>query len=310
MQEDWTSEFFELVDGTSRPQSFSVTPKHLYHYTRWEVLRLILQSQRMRATAFDCTNDGRELVTADREILRAAQWLRRRHWHPVVVASLDLFLESYLEKHVSTLVPVYLTCFSADRDSLTQWRRYGDDGDGVCIGLRVLDERLNTTRPTFAVFTAKVDYDRLTWYQNAKKMFAPLCELAKERVPRRVAGADLKRAILHLTNGFFRMAAFCAIQSKQPEWRSENEYRTVILVAESQAFPVVEWERSNGMRARAVDVALRDAGRLLALSDIIVGSRRSFGDSADQIRSWLASAGYQPELPEYPAISASQLRRL
>jgi hypothetical protein len=49
-----------------------------------------------------------------------------------------------LTKLEENIFPTYISCFSKDKDSLSQWRGYGDDGRGIAIGFN--SEVLNNLR--------------------------------------------------------------------------------------------------------------------------------------------------------------------
>jgi hypothetical protein len=114
-------------------------PPVLYHYTTWQGTQGIFSSQRFWATAHNCTNDEAELVSADSIIVEVAKDLRRKATGPAAEI-LDLFVEGYPALHVTRLIAVCLVCFSLARDDSDQWMKYGDEGRGVCLGVRVLNE--------------------------------------------------------------------------------------------------------------------------------------------------------------------------
>src|SRR2546428_4307826 len=108
-------------------------PSILYHYTTWTGAEGILSSQRFWATAHDCTNDPAELVSANDAILGAVADLRAS-CTGYIAKVMRGFEASYEDKHISKSGLIYLACFSAARDDANQWRRYGDQGRGVCLG--------------------------------------------------------------------------------------------------------------------------------------------------------------------------------
>src|SRR5262249_30846819 len=97
-----------LIDGVVGEVATATPPRVLYHYTSWSGLRGILKTQRMWATAHNCTSDPAELVSAN-EVIRAAAKERRRHTAPVAELALNVFIDQYQAMQVSRYVPTYLS---------------------------------------------------------------------------------------------------------------------------------------------------------------------------------------------------------
>lgn len=70
-------------------------PKVLYHYTTWAAAEAIIQSQRFRASAHDCTNDETELIAADALILASVRHLIESRRSVAARRVLRLFEETY-----------------------------------------------------------------------------------------------------------------------------------------------------------------------------------------------------------------------
>jgi hypothetical protein len=101
----------------------------LYHYTSMDALQSILTSGRIRASDALYLNDSTELTNA-RLFIQSLVETR---------LSTDTELSRKAEPHFSRLEDgknseVFVASFSEDGDSLPQWRGYGGDGFGVCIG--------------------------------------------------------------------------------------------------------------------------------------------------------------------------------
>src|SRR5205807_3935970 len=119
----------------------------IYHYTDWDGARGVLCSQHFWETAHDCTNDEAELVSAHSVIIEVADTLRKTTTGAAARA-LDLFINSYPRLQVNKLKTIYLACFTLARDDQEQWRRYADNGRGLCLGLRILNEPVPTPKNT------------------------------------------------------------------------------------------------------------------------------------------------------------------
>src|SRR2546426_457799 len=70
--------------------------------------------------------------------------------------------------HVTRMVPIYLACFSIPCDDEGQWRSYGRNGAGVCLGIRTgLPEK--PINLGFGEGLLKVPYDEATWRAEMAK---------------------------------------------------------------------------------------------------------------------------------------------
>lgn len=190
-----------MLDGIV-DEAFKVgAPEVLYHYTPWSGAEGILKSRQFWATAHDCTNDEAELRSADEIITEVARDLRTKSKGAAAV-TLDKFLEGYPKLQITQLRTVYLSCFSISRDDQEQWRKYADDGRGVCLGIRVLNEEppLETDRATKL---ARVDYSEASWRSTLSAEFKKILPvLERAQLTRR--NIELGLLALH------RIAAFAA----------------------------------------------------------------------------------------------------
>lgn len=97
-------------------------PDHIYHYTSNDVLMKILDGQSLRMSTSHHLNDtleGEQFFTL----------LEKHDSHPD---------QEKIETVRQTLAPYefFVTCFSSERDLLSQWRGYAGNGTGVAIGFR------------------------------------------------------------------------------------------------------------------------------------------------------------------------------
>ena len=170
----------------------SEAPPVLFHYTSWESAQGILANQRFWATAHDCTNDKAELVSADRLIIEVAKDLQK-NGTGVATEVLRLFVNGYAKLQVTRMISVCLACFSVARDDEQQWRKYGDEGRGVCLGIRLLNEPGVEEPPSALV---KVDYSESSWRSDLSKNFGSVYALlARAEASRR--NYELALSALH-----------------------------------------------------------------------------------------------------------------
>jgi hypothetical protein len=180
-----------MFDRAGLPSPPVSIPRVLYHYTSWAGAEGILSSQQFWATAHYCTNDAAELSCADATVIEVAKELRENvRGTPAEV--LDLFVAQYSKARITESMTVCLACFSTARDDKDQWRKYGDDGRGICLGLRVLDEPGPENPPPALL---KVDYSESSWRDTVRTEFEKICSFlsAVESLPKNVGLARLSQ---------------------------------------------------------------------------------------------------------------------
>jgi hypothetical protein len=275
------------------------TPKVLYHYTTWAGAEGIISSQRFWATAHNCTNDEAELVTADSIIIETVRELRRNAVHAAAEV-LDLFLRNYAHEQVTLVIPVYLTCFSILRDDSQQWKRYGDNGRGVCLGVRMLNEQ-KSQGPDLGDGLVKVDYSEASWRENVREHMGQVCSFLSYR---NASPAGKKLAL----SALYRVAAFTSIMAKQAAWEVEQEFRHVTIVHPDARVQPME-RQSGGKIRRYLPVELRDNGKRIAFAKIITGPNQDAANARERLKLVLEQRGYAVGDLEYPEIVASALPR-
>ena len=100
----------------------------MYHYCSLNSFFNILETRTMWLSHIQTTNDkldDRMFTLALRQVLNKY----RQNNHPAT-SMLERIERSYSNK----VDFPYISCFTHSKDLLSQWRAYGDDGRGVCIG--------------------------------------------------------------------------------------------------------------------------------------------------------------------------------
>lgn len=287
--------FDVLVNESYRPK----TPEVLYHYTDWSAARGILCGQHFWETAHDCTNDEAELVSAHSLIIEVAETLRKTA-AGAAASSLDLFLTGYPRLQVNKLKTIYLACFTVARDDKDQWRKYADDGRGLCLGLRILNETPPKPSKTGSALI-EVDYSEESWRSHLTTNFEKVCSLLSRTV-------NSKHSVELGSSAFYRIAAFASIMAKQAKWAGEREFRHVTLVRDGADIRPKERNRGEKVIRYLDDVELRGGGKQLAFAEILIGPNQDPTEAEIRLAALLAEANYKPRSPEYPAIAVSQIQ--
>lgn len=255
-------------------------PAVLYHYTSAEAAESILRAGRFRATAHDCTNDRTELVYADDAILEVvaeALASAKGAWR----TALSQFAEQYRDRCIGSTRRTYLTCFSRVRDDSYQWRKYGSDGAGICLGLAILKAPAPHVEK-LATAIMPVEYGL---HQLRSKLRAALVEFGQlaEGV------AENRGTIELIVQSLINQAMAWALSTKSLEWEAEREDRMIFLVRAARSLTPERLRLSEGKERRYITVPLT-ASRRLPLIEVILGPRFAGDDAA--LRDLVRRLGY------------------
>jgi hypothetical protein len=285
-----------MFDGPVRSDTSDEVPRVLHHYTTWDGAAGILSSQQFWATDHRCTNDVAELVSADSVIIEIAKELRCSAFGTAAKA-LDFFISEYERLHISESLTVCLVCFSLARDHDEQWRRYGENGHGICLSLRVLDEPPPQHQ---ASRTLRVDYSEPSWREAVRTDFRKVCDVLSR-------SDSIARNIRLGVSALNRRAAVQCMLAKKPGWAVEQEVRHVTLVPPGSASQLRQRETSSGTK-RYLPVRVRTEGKQIALAEILIGPNRDAEKTRRDLEDLLFRCGYKVGSEEYPVISPSRIR--
>jgi DUF2971 family protein len=256
----------------------------------------ILESQRFWATAHDCTNDKGELVSANTAIFEVAQ-AHCKDATGLPARVLNLFLNNYETEMIAKVRTAYLCCFSVARDDENQWRRYGQIGKGVCLGLRVINEAAPQAREVFSrLFEVIYSEDALRqWFSDT---LGKICSALNRFPP---SDQNVKFSLATVRG----IAAFASITTKTSDWSSEQEVRHVTMDnLEPGVKPSVRIG-ADGKEVRYLPISLRAEGKLIALDEIIVGAEQNLDEVRTRFAMTLKSKGYVEGSIEYPRFTQS-----
>jgi hypothetical protein len=258
----------------------------------------IISSRAFWSTAHDCTNDEAEIKSANPIILEAARACLRN----AKEAAYDLFsvfIHNFDNMHIIDRRTIYLCCFSSERDGEHLWRMYGKNGDGVCLGIRVLNDDPRPVHPQQVSFTADVIYSEQSLRENVTQAFRKVATLMSSA---RRTKANLQRG----RDALYRISAICSVTAKDVAWQDEREVRHVTFYRDEHGFIPNERTTADGKVVRYTPVLVRQEGKRIAFAEIIIGSKRNFEKSKEELEAHLAACGYTKDCIEYPEIKVSE----
>ena len=101
-------------------------PEALYHYCSTSTFHAVVESKTLRLSSLSLSNDTMEGKLVSRTVSRLAA-------KESMDAAKTLQLQQMLELFDDIFDGLGF-CLSEERDLLSQWRGYAEDGSGVCIG--------------------------------------------------------------------------------------------------------------------------------------------------------------------------------
>ena len=232
-------------------------PDLLWHYTDAGGLLGILTHERMWATQTSFLNDSTELAYGVGLVTKAvtsydpsslkegtARFLER------LVDPRRAPLAGRLEKEFD----VYVTCFCADGDLLSQWRGYAgrDDAGGYALGMGT-DPPLQGWPPhtpeTHQVALRRVLYDPIEQEEACHELIDALVPLL-DADPRDV---EVQRSFTRsLVDGAVEFASWC----KDPAFEEEQEWRIVYVRTNDAAKLPVRHRMARGLLVPYVELEL------------------------------------------------------
>lgn len=189
----------------------SAVPTTVYHYTSLEGLIGIVESRSVWMTEFGYLNDRREvrygvdlLLNTLRQMLQSA-----------TEDNVQRLLSTWIARLEGTTNRVCITSFSADGDSLSQWRAYGP----IAIGLPVHSLALHVDQSRFQ----PVEYDpdiqeKLIQVYVSHLVAAFAADVQDQRL-------ECIPDVYHRSDRLLELAVFF----KDPAFKTENEYRLAYI---------------------------------------------------------------------------------
>jgi hypothetical protein len=243
----------------------------VWHYTNGAGFLGIIQSSTIHATQVSSLNDRTETKYAS-DLFKVAitKLMEEKKDDPVAYGFLQKVLEYVKDDPVSPThgsSKFFVTCFSAEEDSLDQWIKYGKP-NGYAIGFYA---RGFVRDPTSTIY--KVIYDR----QLQEKATKEIAEATLNFFLDGLTGDRLKSPedwakdfFLAWDEWVYKLAPL----AKDPKWRSEMEFRLVHEL-KVEDFPKVQFKQRQTMLGRylVLDTPawVKRRAALLPIAKVMIG---------------------------------------
>lgn len=116
----------------------------MYHYCSPQTFLTILRNKTIRFSDINMLNDAEEAKWGYRVFIEAANRILKREDLPNEIPTVpEEFVDKIDEIWSGFQIRLlsFVSCFSTDGDSLSQWRAYADDGRGFAIGFKAKELR-------------------------------------------------------------------------------------------------------------------------------------------------------------------------
>jgi Protein of unknown function (DUF2971) len=272
----------------------------VWHYTTGDALLSIVQSNTLYATQVSCLNDSMETRYATNLFREALLEIKTTNSHSQEEASyLERVItatseESAAAAHLSSWW--FVTCFSEEKDDLSQWRAYGGSNAGEGYALAFNAGQLFS--PSHAV--ARVNYDSALHKELATKIAkATLQFISEGREKRRNEAAETQEAWVSefLNDWIIRIGVFGPVV-KDPSFRAENEYR-IVHQLRTNDFPKLQFKQKKTLMSRHLPLVFQS----LPIVEVMLGPAHSHREiSRVSINTCLQQHGYNGVPVSFSAI--------
>lgn len=263
----------------------------LYHYTSLNGVMGIVESGSLQATDIRFFNDTAEMKhTAD---LLGALVMQREAGG---TSNPRLFLQfrEWLSHRLTDGHMLYVACFTANGNLLSQWRSYCPTARGVSLGFDAMKVCASATSQSFQV--AKCIYDSETQQKAAATVLDAIEYIAKKEGE----NTDLHKR--HPTQSFYDVfeeietdLLLVAALLKHPSFHEEQEWRVVSSVTTNYVAAPIQYREGLSMLIPFMNFRLPESsdGRL-DLQHVFLGPTPNVSGSMTSLSRYLSKKGASP----------------
>jgi hypothetical protein len=281
-QEQELQERLADLVGAEMARSTDEPPGQLYHYTGAEGALGIISSGEIWATDAEYLNDPSEILYG-RDLIRST-W-RDFKQDAAPPGSMEDVVDSMTTVLcVKWMYSTYLTCFSKQRNVLSQWRAYSNFGTGYSLGFD--STRLIANVNGFHLL--RVEYCLEGQRARILSFFRSLTSLIKEYPP-----VKFEKHIFECIEEVFLTFI---VSFKSPAYSEEEEWRLVRLHSTGTLAPDLDFRASRGKIVPHVAVAAHEGDKtLLPLVSVTVGPGADAPRAEKSIKQALQKVGYSTD---------------
>ena len=265
----------------------NVSPdQRVWHYTTGDALINIIGGGTLYATQVACLNDSTEVRYGSSLLREAYQVLELQPTASIEEKNLLERLKT--ETEPSEPSNWFVTCFSAEKDDLSQWRAYGGGENGYAIAFQA--------GPFFnrGSLFARVNYEKDRHLEGAKEIALKTLDFFKEGFDARTPDQQAIWADEFLPQWNMWVNKL-APMVKDPAFRGENEYRIIHQYMTSE-LSKLRFKQKQSLMSIHIPLVfpppVDTQSSQLPIVEIMVGPSRHKEQSAVSIVNLLRQKGY------------------
>jgi hypothetical protein len=268
-------------------------PDVLWHYTGADAVINILKSGQIFSTQISCVNDATEYKYSIELVVVALNRLR-----PSYVSNADaIYLLDYIDARISMEASTsswFITCFSTERDDLSQWRAYGGGENGFAIGFDPGQMALGANVQLGML--APVQYDPADHTKISDAIARATIELFLDGWQRRHATCAIDNWASVFLSAWVNNIEYLAPVLKHSGFRAESEWRVIRRLGPDDCAKMIYLAKRT-LLSRHLPISYCAHGtvadrKILPIKEIMVGPSRHREVSRVSVGDLLRTYGY------------------
>jgi Protein of unknown function (DUF2971) len=271
----------------------------IWHYTTGDALLSIVESGALYATQVSCLNDSTEVLYGEKLLRDAFIDIQTQNTKSREEAFiLERIIKNIAEEPTTPTnipSPFFVTCFSKEKDDLSQWRAYSGGENGYAIAF------LAGAFFNRGSLVVRVNYEKDQHKEVAKKVANATLQFFKEGIDARPASGIDNTALMEAWANEF-LATWQALISrlapmvKDPAFRGENEYR-IVHELQGHEFSKLRLRQKQTLMSRHLPLVFPPPNSatqsdMLPIMEVMVGPGRHKEISRVSVDTALRQKGY------------------
>lgn len=201
-------------------------PEYLYYYCSFNTFVSIIKNNSIWLTDITKSNDSMELKFLYDQFMRKILWLFNGKDDKLKLLFYELNFR--YEGIIDYMLPsVWALCFSKNRDLLSQWRGYSDNGAGVCIKFK--GEYLNLFKNNYSQTEFKMcEFKKINY--STKLIINKYEKMINDYINANPKIIDDKRKSTDYIDKCVKQLSFKCPLYKKDSFREESEWRLVVAL--------------------------------------------------------------------------------
>ncbi len=267
----------------------------IYHYTNGHGLIKIIGSGTLLASQIGCLNDSMEMTYAFDLLQERMAEAMKSGRHARVQAGFERIIQR-LESFRPEAMSVYVTSFTEDADSLSQWRGYAEGEAGFAIGFD--PGCLAGASRHQASYLLKVEYDP----DRQRALLDDVIRWTDEHFAPGEGSAGTASGDLwaeKFATGWLDTLTSLAACLKHPKFDDEREWR-IIYYARDEDLARMQFIQRRATISRHIPLTYRPLAQVdapsdprLPITDIVIGPCRYLDSTRYAVADLLKARGYR-----------------